>query len=125
MILFLKLSNYTDSILFFPMDDFITSEAVSISPEFKIERINTINKLLTNDKYIVVTNLMGFLRYLPSKKIWMDSKIILKKDTEVNKDELFRKLLSIGYVSDTIVNKTGEVSNRGYILDVFSSCRSC
>ena len=51
----------------------------------------------------------------------MDSKIILKKDTEVNKDELFRKLLSIGYVSDTIVNKTGEVSNRGYILDVFSS----
>ena len=35
--------NYTDKVLFFPMDDFITSEAVSISPEFKVERINTIN----------------------------------------------------------------------------------
>ena len=38
-----KLSNYTDRVLFFPMDDFITSEAIAISPEFKSERINTIN----------------------------------------------------------------------------------
>lgn len=116
-----SISKLNNNVYLFPMDDFLTSESLAISPELKSIRVNTLNELSENDHNIVITNLMGFLRYLPSKKLWMDSKIILKKDTEVNKDELFRKLLSIGYVSDTIVNKTGEVSNRGYILDVFSS----
>ena len=52
-ILFSKLVNYTDRVLFFPMDDFITSEAIAISPEFKAERINTMNMLLKSNKYIV------------------------------------------------------------------------
>ena len=134
-----SISKLNNNVYLFPMDDFLTSESLAISPELKSIRINTLNELSENDHNIVITNLMGFLRYLPSKKLWMDSKIsgctksnIVspdsgkiegdgQPDTEVNKDELFRKLLSIGYVSDTIVNKTGEVSNRGYILDVFSS----
>ena len=33
---FQKFLNYTTSVYFFPMDDFLTSEALAISPEFKI-----------------------------------------------------------------------------------------
>ena len=44
--LYQSLLNYTDNVLFFPMDDFLTSEAIAISPEFKAERINTLNELL-------------------------------------------------------------------------------
>ena len=44
------ITNYTDRVLFFPMDDFITSEALAISPEFKSERINAINKLVDDNK---------------------------------------------------------------------------
>ena len=36
-------SNYTDEVSFFPMDDFLTSEALAISPEFKLTRLNTLN----------------------------------------------------------------------------------
>ena len=43
--LYNRLSNYTDRVLFFPMDDFMTSEASIISPELMIERLNTLNKL--------------------------------------------------------------------------------
>jgi len=68
--LYNRLINYTDKVLLFPMDDFITSEAIAISPEFKTERINTLNKLINDDKYIVITNLMGVLRYLPTKEVW-------------------------------------------------------
>ena len=45
-LLFEYLSKYTDKVLFFPMDDFLTSEAISVSPEFKAERIDTLNKLI-------------------------------------------------------------------------------
>ena len=75
-----KLCNYTNKVLFFPMDDFITSEAIAISPEFKSERINTINNLIKDNCYIVVTNLMGILRYLPKKDIWFKNIISLKKE---------------------------------------------
>lgn len=36
--------NYTDKVLFFPMDDFLTSEALAISPEFLSYRLDTLNR---------------------------------------------------------------------------------
>ena len=41
-----SLTHYTDKVWFFPMDDFLTSEAIAISPEFKTSRLETINKLI-------------------------------------------------------------------------------
>ena len=41
-----RLLNYTNKVLFFPMDDFITSEVTDISPEFVIDRLTTLNILL-------------------------------------------------------------------------------
>ena len=117
--MYLKLSNYTDSVLFFPMDDFITSEAIAISPEFKSERINTINKLVKDEKYIVVTNLMGILRYLPSKDMWKKSIITLKKGMSIGREYLQNMLYNIGYERETIVTETGKLGVRGYLLDVF------
>jgi len=111
--------NYTDKVLFFPMDDFLTSEAIAISPEFKAERINTMNMLLNNDKYIVVTNLMGALRYLPKKELWKKSIINLKKDMDVDREKLLAQLYNIGYERETIVNGTGKVGVRGYVIDIF------
>jgi len=58
-LLYQTLLNYTDRVLFFPMDDFLTSEAIAISPEFKVERINTLNIISNDSKYIVVTNFNG------------------------------------------------------------------
>ena len=117
--LYQSLLNYTDKVLFFPMDDFLTSEAIAISPEFKAERINTLNVLLKSGKYIVVTNLMGALRYLPTKKLWNKSNITLKKDMDIDREKLLTDLYNIGYERETIVNGTGKVGIRGYVIDIF------
>ena len=74
-----RLINYNNRVLFFPMDDFITSEITKISPEFMIERISTLNKLVFKGNYIIVTNLMGVLRYLPSSELYKSKIINLKK----------------------------------------------
>ena len=43
------------------MDDFLTSEAIAISPEFKVERINTLNLLSKDSKYYGLNRFkMGF-----------------------------------------------------------------
>ena len=117
--LYSKLLNYTDRVLFFPMDDFITSEAIAISPEFKSERINTINCLVKDNRYIVVANLMGVLRYLPSEDIWKNSIIKIKVGMNIGREYLEHMLYDIGYEKDTIVTETGLVGVRGYVLDIF------
>ena len=114
-----RLLNYTDKVLFFPMDDFITSEAIAISPEFKVERINTLNKLVNDGKYIVICNLMGVLRYLPTKKTWKSSILSLKKDQDYDRETLLNKLYNLGYENETIVTETGKVGVRGYVVDIF------
>ena len=116
-----SLSKINKNVYLFPMDDFLTSESIAISPELKSIRINTLNNISKNDNNIVITNLMGFLRYLPSKKLWNESNIKLSKNQDINKELLYKKLVSIGYETDVLVNKTGEVANRGYIIDIFPS----
>ena len=85
-----SLLNYTDDVLFFPMDDFLTSEALAISPELKTNRIDTINKILENNKRIVVTNLMGYLRFLPPKKQFTKYTLDFKVNNEIDMD-IFKK----------------------------------
>ena len=117
--LYNRLSNYTDRVLFFPMDDFMTSEASIISPELMIERLNTLNKLVNNDKYIVVTNLMGLLRYLPNKSLYKKKIINLNVNEDVNREVLINNLIDLGYDRVPLVTKTGEVAIRGYVIDIF------
>lgn len=117
--LYNKLSNYTDKVLFFPMDDFITSEAIAISPEFKSERINTLNCLVRDNNYIVVVNLMGILRYLPTKDVWKKSIIHVEKGMSIGREYLQNMLYDIGYEKESIVTETGKVGVRGYVLDLF------
>lgn len=118
-LLYNKLVNYTDRVLFFPMDDFITSEAIAISPEFKSERIHTLNTLVRDSEYIVVTNLMGILRYLPTKDIWKKNIIFLEKGTSIERERLVHCLYDMGYERESIVSETGKLGVRGYVLDVF------
>ena len=118
-LIYTKLCCYTDKVLFFPMDDFITSEAIAISPEFKSERIHTLNALVKDNKYIVITNLMGILRYLPTNDIWNSKIIHLKKGDSIERDFLVSSLYDIGYERESIVTETGKLGVRGYVLDVF------
>ena len=118
-LLYSKLSNYTDKVLFFPMDDFITSEAIAISPEFKSERIHTLNCLVGNDEYIVITNLMGVLRYLPKKDIWRKNILYIEKGMSFERDSLVSRLYDMGYERESIVTETGKLGVRGYVLDIF------
>ena len=44
--LYSSLINYTDKVLLFPMDDFLTSEALAVSPDLKISRLETLEKIM-------------------------------------------------------------------------------
>ena len=114
-----SLQNYTNDVLFFPMDDFLTSEALAISPELKNKRLETLYKLVNDNKKIVVTNLMGYLRYLPSKDVYEKSIVKLTKNEDKKREELISELNTLGYERTTTTTNTGEMSIHGYIVDIF------
>ena len=114
-----NLSLFTDNVYLFPMDDFLTSEALAISPDLMIKRLETINNILNKENVIVIVNLMGYLRYLPLKETYLDSILDLKVGSVIAPNELVSKLVSIGYTRDTLVTKTGEFGVRGYVIDIF------
>lgn len=117
--LYSSMKNYTDSCCLFPMDDFLTSEALAISPDLQITRLETINEIIEDRSLIVITNLMGYLRFLPSKKIYEEFILELKVGNVISPLKLVEKLVASGYTRDTIVTKTGEFGVRGFIIDVF------
>lgn len=117
--LYQSLIKYSTDVLFFPMDDFLTSEALAISPELEISRLETLNKLISNNYKIVVTNLTGYLRYLPDPKIYQKKYLELILNQIIKIDDLVSKLIEMGYVREAIVNKTGEIAVRGFVVDIF------
>ncbi len=116
--LYSSLLNYMDDVYLFPMDDFLTSEALAVSPELQYNRLETISAIL-NKPGIVITNLMGYLRFLPTKSSYQQCVLNLSVGDTIYPQKLVEKLVQSGYSRDTIVNKTGEFAVRGFIVDVF------
>ncbi|AIO18284.1 Transcription-repair-coupling factor [Candidatus Izimaplasma bacterium HR1] len=116
-----KLSNILEpnNLGFFPQDEFLTTEMLAMSNEFKLERINTIRKILDNNKMVIVTNTTGLIKYLQPRKQWEKAIIKLEKNDVVNINELLSKLVSLGYKREEKVDKQGEFSYRGGLLDIF------
>ena len=114
-----NLKTYTDDVCLFPMDDFLTSVAVAISPDLKIKRLETLERIRTGNKCIVVTNLMGYLRFLPDMKNTSNLEFNLDKKTSIKRDDILELLDKYGYIRESVVTTTGEYAVRGYIIDLF------
>lgn len=118
-ILYQSLSNYEEDVYLYPMDDFLTSEALAISPELEITRLETLENIVKKKKSIVVTNLMGYLRFLPPIDIYLNSFITLEESQEIDLNQVIEKLYNMGYQKQPIVTRTGEMAVRGYVIDIF------
>lgn len=117
--LFQRIKTYTDDVCLFPMDDFLSSVALAISPDLKIKRLETLERIKSNKTCIVVTNLMGYLRFLPSIEESNKLRISLKKNDNTPRDELIERIENLGYKRESLVTSTGEYAVRGFIIDIF------
>ncbi|MCK5387777.1 MAG: transcription-repair coupling factor [Candidatus Izimaplasma sp.] len=116
-----ELVNYinNEQLSFFPQDEFVTTEMLAVSEEFKLERINAIKKIIENKKNLVVTNTTGLLKYELPRKKWESAILNLSKGDVVNLEILPKRLVSYGYKRGLTVEKQGDFSLRGSILDIY------
>ncbi|MDY0276597.1 MAG: transcription-repair coupling factor [Acholeplasma sp.] len=109
-----------DNVLFYPVDQILTTIMALGSPEFQSERLYTIRKLLTKNKYIVVTTLDGILMRQLKPSDYENGILHLKKGQDYNIDDIKNYLVTSGYVHDYTVEIPGTFSVKGGIIDIFS-----
>ncbi len=113
------LKTYTDDVYLFPMDEFLTSVAIAVSPDLKVKRLETLNKIVNAKGKIVVTNLTGFLKFVPTTKTLDKLVIKLNVNEDINRSSFEELLNKFGYTKSSIVTSSGEYSIRGFVVDLF------
>ena len=116
--IFNNLVTYSNSVLLFPMDDFLTSVALATSPELKLKRLETLEKI-NDGKHIIVSNLMGYLKFNSNVKDKKNNLLNLKVNNNISREIILEKLEALGYKRDSMVTMTGEYAVRGFVLDIF------
>ncbi len=117
----LSLTLGDEYVLFFPTDQMLTSIMALGSPEFKNERLYTLRQLLKNEHpYVIVTTQEGILQRELSPTDYINSVVRIEKGMTFDLQGLTKKLIYDGYQYNFTVERPGEFSVRGSIVDIFT-----
>lgn len=108
-----------DKVLLYPVNELISSEIATASPELRGQRIDVLNQLTRQQKRIVIVPLAGLRRILPPHQVWKEAQCLFSWGQELEIEEIQQKLLYLGYQRVEMVEDRGEYSIRGGIIDIF------
>src|SRR3989339_708845 len=109
-----------EDVLFYPADQTLTSIMALGSPEFKSERLYTLKMLMSGKPYIVITTLQGLCQRQLTPLDYQNSVKKIVKDQQYDLNNLVQYLVYSGYSRAYTVEKPGEFSLRGHILDIYT-----
>lgn len=107
-------------VLYLP-EDSLRNEAIVASFENKANRLNALNEILHKTPKLIITSSIGLIRHLPDVKTLSSNTINLKVNDQIDKKELVEKLRRIGYESVLNVDTPLTYSERGMVVDVYST----
>ncbi len=115
-----NLSQALDNVYFYPKDDLVSVELLTESFDFKLQRVNALSAIFNNSyKSIIITPLSAVLTKVPYKDVYKSHILNIKKGDEIKPKNILDKLLEAGYERNYTIEKQGDISLRGSILDIF------
>ena len=109
-----------ESVLFYPVDQTLTHLMALGSPEFKRERIYTLTQLINQKKCIVITTVEGLQLGQLSKEDYINASKELKVNETYKRQDITQYFIYNGYNHTHTVEKPGDFSVRGSIIDFYS-----
>ncbi len=106
---------------FFPQDEFITTDMLAMSEDFKFERLNTIKAILNHEKRVVVTNPSGLVKPLLPLAFYAEVYKTYEVGDIIDINALKKRLVQLGYQGSSEVEKVGDFASRGSIIDIYLS----
>ena len=108
-----------EEILFYPANELVTTEIALTSLETLGERVRVLSQLSQGFSGVLVVPFSGLRKLFPPKKMMQENHIKLKVGQDYPIDQFRRKLVDMGYEPVDMVEKIGEFSVRGGIVDLF------
>lgn len=109
-----------ESCLYFPVDESMRIEALASSPELLSERINTMYKLTSDKRHVLITHTHAVVRHIPTKEVFIKHCFNVRIGQRIDIYDLQRFLMSAGYQNTNRVDTLFYFSKRGGIIDVYS-----
>ncbi|HDT8450712.1 TPA: transcription-repair coupling factor [Staphylococcus pseudintermedius] len=108
-----------DEVYKYPVQDMMTEEFSTQSPELMSERVRTLTALANDRRGLFIVPLNGLKKLLTPKEMWRDHQMTFEVGDDIEIDALLEKLVSMGYRRESVVSNIGEFSVRGGIIDVY------
>ena len=116
---------YDHDVMYYPAKDFIFYSADVHGQAIVKERLKVIKRLLEKEQLTVVTTLDGGMDYCLPFERYQENRIHVAEEEILDLEEFKKNLVAIGYENTGQVQKEGEFSVRGGIIDVFPLTEEC
>ncbi|SCT34979.1 transcription-repair coupling factor [Staphylococcus caeli] len=103
----------------YPMQDIMTEEFSTQSPQFMSERVRTLTALAQEERGLFIVPLNGLKKWLTPVEIWQSHQLTLSVGDDIDIDNFLKKLINMGYRRESVVSHIGEFSLRGGIVDIY------
>ena len=121
----LKVIDPEIEVLLFPAWDTVPYDRVSPNPHILSQRIDTLSKLTLESEEkkhrIILSSIGAVIQKLPPKKIFINTRKLLKVGEALNFDNFLHYAVINGYTRVEQVMEAGEYAVRGDIIDIFPS----
>ncbi|MCH5251430.1 MAG: transcription-repair coupling factor [Lachnospiraceae bacterium] len=110
---------YDRNVMYYPAKDLIFYSADVHGQAIVKERLKVIKKIAENEPVTIVTTIDAGMDYCMPFSAYEENKITLAGGDTVDLEDIRRRLSDMGYENTAQVEREGEFSIRGGILDVF------
>ncbi|MGG3883919.1 transcription-repair coupling factor [Brevibacillus panacihumi] len=108
-----------DQVLLYPGNELIGSELAIASPEMLAQRIHVFNRLAQGFTGFLVAPFAGLRRLVVPPHVWKAAQIELKVGEELDIESFLLRCIELGYERVDMVERKGEMSVRGGIIDLY------
>ncbi|WP_367122849.1 transcription-repair coupling factor [Staphylococcus capitis subsp. urealyticus] len=103
----------------YPVQDIMTEEFSTQSPQLMSERVRTLTALAQGQRGLFIVPLNGFKKWLTPVDMWKNHQMTLKVGEDIDVEAFLNKLVNMGYRRESVVSHIGEFSLRGGIIDIY------
>ena len=109
-----------NEIILIPSDELIRVEYLSQSKDMLAQQIIGVYNMCLAKHKIVIAPIQSLIKFYPSKKLFLDSCITIKKGEHIDLNDLKNKLSRLGYTRVNKIDSSLQYASRGDILDIYS-----
>jgi transcription-repair coupling factor (superfamily II helicase) len=105
--------------LLYPANELMVTESAFSSPDILAQRIEVLTRLAEGHQGIVVAPYAGIRKLVPPKQIFASGRLFLRVGDTFPMENVMLRLSELGYERVERVERKGEMSVRGGIMDVY------